>query len=569
MPTPPAHTPNDRRVAQAHAEVGRTAVSRSVALVLTGVLFVATASVSLTQLWLEPQVWRVGSGATGVPGHAPPADTLVAQVVTRNRRLLEIIATVTDQLDNESLLARHLRPVVQLLITRLAGAGNERVYVGRDGWLFFANDVQHVVGAGFLDEAQLARRAASGNTLTAAPQPDPRPALLAFNDALAERGITLVLMPTPLKPAIHPEQLTSRAAGAPLRNLSFDQFRDEMQDAGVLLFDPAPVLAATRAVGSPVYLSGDTHWRPHAMQAVTAALAEFLEQETTLVPRAQTALATRAVTVSNQGDTLGLLGLPPGWSPSATDTVTTRQVTAPDGEVWQPSRRAEVLLLGDSFSNIYSVESMGWGRGAGLAEHLSLALARPIDRVAQNDNGAFATRDALARDLTRNPDRLAATRVVVYQFAARELSQGDWRLVDLETSSRSPSGTVSPDQGLAATVLSPTPGRALTVRGRIGQRAPTPRPGTVPYRDHIIAVELVDITGDNPTLEESMALVYLSSMEDNVWTPAATLAAGAVVTLFLRPWDEVAQEREGITRGELVEGDVIFARPWWGELVTP
>jgi alginate O-acetyltransferase complex protein AlgJ len=522
MSTPPAHTPNDRRVAQAHAEVGRTAVSRSVALVLTGMFVVATASVSLTQLWLEPQVWHVGSGGTGVVGHAPPADTLVAQVVTRNRRLLEIIATVTDQLDNESLLARHLRPVVQLLITRLAGAGNERVYIGRNGWLFFANDIQHVVGPGFLDEAQLARRAASGNTLTAAPQPDPRPALLAFNDALAERGITLVLMPTPVKPAIHPEQLTSRAAGAPLRNLSFDQFRDEMQAAGVLLFDPAPVLAATRAI-----------------------------------------------TVSDQGDTLDLLGLPAGWSPSATDTVTTRQVTTPDGELWQPSRRAEVLLLGDSFSNIYSVESMGWGRGAGLAEHLSLALARPIDRVAQNDNGAFATRAALARDLTRNPDRLAATRVVVYQFAARELSQGDWRLVDLETASRSASGAVSPDQGLAATVLSPTPGRALTVRGRIRQRAPAPRPGTVPYRDHIIAVELVDITGDDPTLDESMALVYLSSMEDNVWTPAATLATGAVVTLFLRPWDEVAPEREGITRGELVEGDVIFARPWWGELVTP
>lgn len=569
MSTPPAPTRNDRRVAQAHAEVGRTAISRSVALVLSGLLLVATASVSLTQLWLAPQVWRVGSGATGIAGHAVPADTFVAQVVTRNRRLLEIIAAVTDQVDNESLLARHLRPVVQLLITRLAGAGNERVYVGQDGWLFFANDVHHVVGPGFLEEAQLARRAASGNTLTAAPQPDPRPALLAFNDALTDRGITLVLMPTPVKPAIHPEQLTSRAAGAPLRNLSFDQFRDEMQAAGVLLFDPAPVLAATRAVGSPVYLTGDTHWRPHAMEAVATALAEFLEQEATLGPRGPTALVTRAITVSDQGDTLDLLGLPAGWSPSATDTVTTRQVTTPDGDVWQPSRGAEVLLLGDSFSNIYSVESMGWGRGAGLAEHLSLALARPIDRVAQNDNGAFATRAALARDLTQNPDRLAATRVVVYQFAARELSQGDWRLADLGTDSRSASGVVSPNEGLAATVLSPTSGRTLTVRGRIRQRAPAPRPGTVPYRDHIIAVELADITGDDPTLDERMALVYLSSMEDNVWTPAATLSAGAVVTLFLRPWDEVAPEREGITRGELVEGDVIFARPWWGELVTP
>ncbi len=572
MATPPPNRLNDRRVAQAHAEVGQTAISRSVALALTGVLFMATTAVPMTQLWLAPEVWRVASGAavtSEVTGDAQPTGTLVAQVVMRNRRLLEVISTLTDQVDNESLLARHLRPVVQLFLTRIAGAGNERVYVGRDGWLFYAADVQHVVGPGFLDETHLARRAASGNSLAAAPEADPRPALLAFNEALADRGITLVLMPTPVKPAIHPEQLTSLAAAAPLRNLSFTQFRDEMQAAGVLVFDPAPLLAATRGPGAPTYLSGDTHWRPDAMQAVATALGEFLTEETALPPGNPTALTTRAVTVSNRGDTLDLLGLPEEWSPAAADIVTIRQVGTPDGAPWQPSPTAEVLLLGDSFSNIYSLGSMGWGRGAGLAEQLSVALARPIDRVAQNDNGAFATRAALARDLARNPDRLAATRVVVYQFATRELSQGDWRLVELDGWSPSASRPSSPEPGPRAAVLSPTPGRRLTVRGLVRQRAAAPRPGTVPYRDHIIALELADIAGNDPTVDGTVALVYLSSMEDNVWTPAATLPAGAVVTLSLRPWTEVAPERDGIARAELVDGAVVFAQPWWGELATP
>jgi alginate O-acetyltransferase complex protein AlgJ len=85
------------------------------------------------------------------------------------------------------------------------------------------------------------------------------------------------------------------------------------------------------------------------------------------------------------------------------------------------------LVLGDSFSNIYSLPTMGWGEAAGFVEHLSLALGRPVDRLVQNDNGASATRLALARD----PDRLASARVVVWQFAARELASGDWVPVSL------------------------------------------------------------------------------------------------------------------------------------------
>ena len=82
-----------------------------------------------------------------------------------------------------------------------------------------------------------------------------------------------------------------------------------------------------------------------------------------------------------------------------------------------------MLLLGDSFTNIYSMPSMGWGRGAGLAEHLSLRLGFDVDRIAVNGDGAHASRDALRR---AGPRRLSGKRVVVFQFAARELLAGSW-----------------------------------------------------------------------------------------------------------------------------------------------
>ncbi len=74
---------------------------------------------------------------------------------------------------------------------------------------------------------------------------------------------------------------------------------------------------------------------------------------------------------------------------------------------------------------------MGWGDTAGFAEQVSHALRRPVDRIVQNADGAFATRAMLQRDLAGGVDRLAGKRVVVYQFSARELAVGDWRLIDL------------------------------------------------------------------------------------------------------------------------------------------
>jgi alginate O-acetyltransferase complex protein AlgJ len=70
---------------------------------------------------------------------------------------------------------------------------------------------------------------------------------------------------------------------------------------------------------------------------------------------------------------------------------------------------------------------LGWGTSAGFAEQLSYALRRPVDRLVQNDQGAFATREMLRRE----PDRLDGKRVVVYQFAVRELAFGDWKVIPL------------------------------------------------------------------------------------------------------------------------------------------
>ena len=81
----------------------------------------------------------------------------------------------------------------------------------------------------------------------------------------------------------------------------------------------------------------------------------------------------------------------------------------------------------------FLLASLGWGDSAGLVEHLARVLDRPVDRIVQNDDGAYATRERLRQDMASGSDRLRGTRVVVLQFAARELATGDWKRIELPT----------------------------------------------------------------------------------------------------------------------------------------
>jgi alginate O-acetyltransferase complex protein AlgJ len=339
------------------------------------------------------------------------------------------------------------------VITGWLGAGNERVYRGREGWLCYRPDVEYVTGPGFLDPAQLDRRVAPARASATDPQqpvitaardpalsageglvpsgrvePDPRVAISQLRRDLEARGIALVVVPTPLKPGVHPERLARGYADATgvLQNASYGTFVADLRRDGVLVFDPSEALADTRLAG-PQYLATDSHWRPEAMEMVVERLGGFIAAQLRLPVTVDPGYVIERPNVRNIGDEARMLDLADDHSLFQPEAASLRRVLQPDGSPWRPSRDADVLVLGDSFSNIYSLESMGWGTSAGFTEQLSYTLRRPLDRLVQNDEGAFATRAMLQRD----SGRLDGKRVVVYQFAARELAFGDWKLIPL------------------------------------------------------------------------------------------------------------------------------------------
>jgi alginate O-acetyltransferase complex protein AlgJ len=435
-----SHEPEMTREERAQRDMALTVMSGAIARFLLAAFVAVIAAVPLLELARSlrgeaPASWAELRGmpdevSAGVATARMNGGSLWRQIVAANNAVRDACRRFEDALEDASVIGDVSRPYVQLALTAWFGAGTEGVFPGRSGWLFYAPDVHYVTGAGFLEPRVLERRARTSAVAGQAVQPDPRPAILAFKRDLEARGISLIVVPTPVKPTVHPEKLSRRygAEGPRPDNPSYAPFVEQLRRDGVLVFDPAeafPTAGTGSGTGAPSYLATDTHWRPEAMQQVAQRLAEYLRARVPLSSVPRTGDVAEVREVQQLGDVGVMLDLPEGQTRYPPEAVTVRRVTHADGAVWRPSTSADVLLLGDSFTNIYSLSSLGWGDGAGFAEQLSFELERPLDRITQNDEGAHATRAALRR---AGDDRLAGKRVVIYQFAARELSLGDWKM---------------------------------------------------------------------------------------------------------------------------------------------
>lgn len=559
------------REEQALSEAGRTAISPAQKRLLVAIFLLTVFFVPVSQQVIDVRACLNGSRSSPVPqcydifGSAfsalkkicKPAGHPIKCLFSANRQLLRDMHAYENALEDNSPAGRLIRPSIQYFMTRWLGAGNDKTYCGRGQWLFYRPDIDYVINHGFLNDDVMKRRVSAGSETTAAPQPDPRPAIIAFKAELAARGIKLILMPTPVKSVIHPEKF---AAGfenvkTPVQNSSYQNFIKSMENAGVLVFDPAQMLVRDKLENKrEQFLAGDTHWRPEAMELCARLLSGFIRQDVNLTTEPATGYTAVKTNIFQRGDIVAMLRLPEENKKYGGERVEIRRIFLTDDRPWQPSKEADVLVLGDSFANIYSLGNMGWGANAGLVEQLSYEMQRPIDFITVNDNGAWAARELLMRELAGGKDRLAGKRAVIWQFAARELTEGDWKLISLKPAGR------------YERFLKVPSGRELAVNGEIKVITRAPRPGSVPYADHIITVHLTYVS-DN-TNDYGQALVYMFSMTNHVLTKAAGLRAGNTVSLRLRPWSEVSATYERINRAEPDDPELLVQEPCWGELLV-
>ena len=562
------HTPSIQlsRVQQAHDEVGVTEIRPAAAAWFAGIWLLLIASVLFIDHLVE---WRQQAGeesvsfkslavVEGFPAifkEAGKDPFTFSNWIEANRSLLERIKLTEEDIDESGAVASWMRPWAQRGLLSL-GVGNEKVYPGRHSWLFYRPDVDSVTGPGFLDSYQLQARAEGVEEWEDRLTPNPLPAIIDFHQQLAERGIELIVVPVPVKAEIAPGNFSSRFVNnQTVRNPSFEAFLDQLRGAGVWVADVAQWMSEyERDQQKPSFLQSDTHWTPSSMQWVARRLSDELKKRSVFEERDTPLTMREPMTISNRGDIAAMLDLPPGMNPFSDESVVVESILQQDGQLWQSSNDAELLVLGDSFSNIYSLNGMGWGESAGFVEHLGHYLQRPVDRIVRNDQGAFATRKVLATELARGRDRLAGKKVVIYQFATRELAFGDWQRISLQLVDVVPSTFLTVDSG-----------RALPIEGTVQEISPVPRPGSVPYKDHIVSLHLVDVEMKGTGRDRDQAVVFMRSMRDNVWTRAARVRPGDKVKLTVSNWSDVADELDGLNRSELDDLELQLQEPLWGQ----
>ncbi len=611
------------REAQAREELGRTECARGVPVFLTGFFLAclllvwilqtaADRSDASEQRGFEPLVVGCGLGdlipsaaeityaLAGGEGPGSLADLAAVREVDPDRagrigrlqlvnaRVLRSIDQFDTCLDERSFFASRVVPSVRGVTNGLLHSGSDNALMGRQGWLFFKPGVDHLTGRPFLDPEVLRSRRLAGNEWTRPVEPDPIPAILELRDRLEERGVALIVMPTPVKAAIYPDRFSSRfgvwasdngpngrnglngrllrssgisgeggqsvGVGA-LRNRSFDAFKARLSSAGVSLFDPAAgLMAARREGGDPLYLRTDTHWSPQGVRVTARALKAFIDSAGLLKGHPSRGFERRFVEVSNRGDISVMLRVAEAFS-EPSETVTVEPVFDAAGTPWSADPAAPVLLLGDSFTNIYSLSGMGWGTGAGLGAQLSAELGLPIDVISQNDAGAYATRKQLSDQLIGGRDRLECKALVIYQFAARELSFGDWRTGFPMT--------------VGAAPVAPASAGPVTVRGTVSAILQSPAPGTVAYKDCYIPLHLTDLKAEKVALPADEAVVFVWGMLDGELTEYNRLKVGDTVTLPLTPFATVTDAVGAYRHEEFTDPGRLALAAFWGDPRMP
>jgi alginate O-acetyltransferase complex protein AlgJ len=520
--------------------------------------------------------------------------------IFRKPPTLENISSFEDAIAEEAVVAKLARPYTQWTTLTLMRQGNEKVMVGREGWLFHRPGVYYVTGFSFRSHYVKNDRAVPEDEW------DPLPAILQYHAQLERRGVELVLVPLPVKAQIYPEKLRSvyDVSRGPPANVYADGFFDHLgrpktvedldalydgfgsaKDRGALkrffgyLGDPGKMTdeeafahaKAFRTGGLTVidlsrdlweakpkearrcdslYLPLDTHWTPKGMKVAARALAARLRELFPWLSERKVEYSTRERKATRHGDLYYMLDLP-GWSEAFPEcTVTTEQVIDPStgGPVSRDNPDSEVVLLGDSFSNVYSTEEkdergMKWGTGAGFGEHLMKELGRPIQVIAVNGGAPTAT-----RKLLNKKTGVTGKKLVIWSFATRELITPDteWELVRVV------------DEVKRAAAAGP-----LVVTAEIVKTSTPPRPGVDPYPEALTCTlyRVLEVEEGSYEDEELVAIEWV--MKEFKLLPAAEYGVGEIMRLTLVPWDDKVDEDPNLDTLKQLDETGVFTPPYW------
>jgi alginate O-acetyltransferase complex protein AlgJ len=298
-------------------------------------------------------------------------------------------------------------PVDKALRARLKSMGAAKAIAGTDGYLFFRNSLDYVVGGDL--EAQK-------------PGKNPLPVIVEFQRMLASHGVDFLFVPVPTKVEIFPDKVdpglhttVGQVANPFERKLLADLARE-----GVETVDLLPAFLAARARGDkkdeePLYQRQDTHWTDRGLRAAAEIVAARVKAYPWYAELARHArkLGTKPTTFTRFGDLHSRLpdAQKKHYKP---ETLRAEQVVTADGALYDDDADSPVVLLGDSFTGVYELTE---AEHAGVSAHLARDLGYPLDLVMSYGGGPNVRQKLMRRGV----EGLASKKLVIWMMTARDL----------------------------------------------------------------------------------------------------------------------------------------------------
>jgi alginate O-acetyltransferase complex protein AlgJ len=312
-----------------------------------------------------------------------------------------------------------LAPLHGALRKRLKGSPKAvKAFAGKDGYLFFRNSLDFVVGG------DLERQAKAKN---------PLPIIVAFKNELEKLGVDFLFVPVPTKVEVFPDQLEPqhKALAGQIINPYSRKFLLSLTNSGVEVVDLlTPFLAARSAAAAPglepLYQHQDTHWTDRGLRLAADRLAARIKKYGWYkeLSRHSKTFSSRQTQFTRFGDLHAKLpdAQKRGYQP---ETLRAEQVVGPDGALYEDDPESPIVVLGDSFTGVYELTD---AEHAGVSAHIAKNIGYPVDLVMSYGGGPNV-RNQLMR---RGKAALAKKKLVIWMMTSRDLYNywDDWKPLD-------------------------------------------------------------------------------------------------------------------------------------------
>ncbi len=363
-----------------------------------------------------------------------------------------------NEMEETSIAADMLRPPNQFLRFALMHDLGEKAVLGRKGWFFYRPGVEYLTYPSILDPRS--QPDTTTNIIDESPvqvRDDPVGTIVTFRDQLAAQGVELLVVIVPGKGSVYPDMVNASVAPDEACRFSHSVgVLEELERRGVAVVDLFHPFAEERTrdeeAGDSLYLSKDTHWRARGLRLCARLVAERIRGYEWYDPEWETTeYVLEQVDVDRVGDVGTMTALPDfrvrelklAFGVESTACFQVYRVQR-DDEGNEARRvlyrddfnRANVLVLGDSFSRIYQTDEP---RMAGWIAHLAYELRQPVCSFVSDGGASTLVRQTLARALSKAKEEgkrpvLAGKKLVVWEFIERDLRFGaeGWQDVAIE-----------------------------------------------------------------------------------------------------------------------------------------